>query len=608
MKVYGKQGNSVAIHYVQSEISDVELSDEGEIEIGEQAYVENMKLLAQRTNQSSESNVDTAAIAKGNSTNDNFHFTNNVDASFGNATVPSSFEISLPHEMSELEAFDFLDEHSQVNKRRKTNYKRHYNEISNDTEDVNPQNGINKTINELNEFLSSLKERNDNAIQETFKKELGKSVEEKSSKMDSKVTYGRLRTMLLSKDEDDAIELEEETEENHFEKPNIANLQDSVSTHHYNELKNMGEILKYQDDLEFLAEDDPAIMNTPLFTSKLLNLALTMNNDEEFCRYINRHCAVEVSAWCFSNKDFGNEMILLLQAYLSTKLNLPSKDLPRCFQQFMISLSSCSKLPTEHLIGSRMARMNYNDFLRKTHQTSGQSYSLDLYLKYPDFLSSREAVKEVSGLLDISSETAAFTERLLQVIALLVSRQRCLLEDIRQEMPLFNKLKSYLPEWGANEHLVKSLIMLTNEDKILSLTSIYDKNTLYKSSMDIILMHIDPIKADKIDVIILHLGLSLNIIGGCHDLELDVNQWKHARMCFSRLSANNRDDIAEDQNGFVFNMFYLNFAYMANQLKKPLLESESDFLIKALNSFNKDAKHYNGSIRDKISTALRKLL
>lgn len=608
MKVYGKQSNSVAIYYGQSEISDVELSDEGEIEIGAQADANDMKLLVERTNQSSESHVDTAPLTNGNSTSDNFQFTNDVDASFGNATIPSSVGISFPLDQSELKAFDFLDEHSQVKKRRKTNYKRLYNENFNDTGNFNPQSGINKTIDELHEFLSVLKGRNDNSIQETFKKELRKSVEEKDSKMDSKITYGRLRTMLLGKDEDDAIELEEETEENHLKKPSTSNVQDSISTHHYNELKNMGEILKFQDDLEFLTEDDPAIMDTPLFTFKLLNLALTMNNDEEFCRYINKHCVVEVSNWCFSKKDFGNEMLLLFQGYLSTKLNVPSKDLPRCFEQFIISLSSCSKLPSEHIITSKLARLNYKDFLKGTHQASGRSYSLDLYLKYPDFLSSRQVVKLVSDLLDKSFETAAFTERLLQVSALLVFRQRGLLDDIRQEITLFSKLESYLPEWIANEHLIKSLIILSNEDEILSLASTYDKNKLYKCSMDFILMHIEPMKTDKVDVIILHLGLSLNIIGECHEFELDVDQWKRAQICFSALSGNNRNDIAEGRSGFVFDMFYLNFAYMANQLKKSLLQNERDFLIKALNSFNREAKHYNGSIHDKISTALRKLL
>ncbi|AQZ17691.1 RAD61 (YDR014W) [Zygosaccharomyces parabailii] len=572
MKVYGKRSSSIGIYASHSDHSEVELSDyesEPDFKQGK----------ASKASQEIQNTTVESPKPLGICTEDQLN-------SLSDTKVNSSSSSSVDSSSANLKAFDFLDHTEQLTKRRKTLHQVSTDPIDEDNAtklvDENP---FNKTIDDLNKFISSLKRGDESSIQETFKEELEKSLELKGSGDSGKLTYGHSRTILLSKDEEEGLEADEDELKLSKEQ------KDDSQTYHINELKNMGDILKYQDDLELLMEGSPTKMSRPNFTSNLLSVALTINADEDFCCYVNERQVADMWRWFFSQKDWNDPVLMLMQGFLSTKFHLPADDLPPFFPSFVAALYSNNVLPHSSTVATKIAQLNYKDFLQGTRNRKSQEYALKLCLQYPGLLSSKELVESIvdNFVKKVQSPKSSFP-----VIEHIVSKN-ALVQGVARAPTLFNSLVALLPAYCNDDSLIKCLILLTNE------RAMPQPNLAFKVSMEFVLNHFWPLPIEQTDILILHLGLCLNIIGNSKEMSVDDSQWAQANHAFSKLSHCHEIDC------FLLNMFSLNFAYMTVTLNKQLQSRTKAKLAEKLKSFAEEAQHYNKSIPDKINYVSEKL-
>lgn len=565
MRVYGKRNGSLGFYTSQDNSSQVELSDyESEPET---PY---------------ESNERETEIVADNSTNDVCPMT---DGSKINSSLVSSASSNL----SNLKAFDFLDKAEAPKKRRRIYYEDHLDDIQDEKDSNVNENSLNNTINDLNKFVSSLKNSDETLLQDTFKKELEKSVEDPNSKdPPGKLTYDRSRTILMSKDEEEG--LDEEDEEPRPIEDGVGKDVDDSQTYHINELRNMGDMLQYQDDLELLLEGSPSRMSRIQFVSHLLNIALAMNGDQEFCSYVNKRQARDMWRRTFHQVDLRDGLLLLIQGFLATKFQLPPNELPPFFNEFVRTLCKQRQLPVNGFSGNKIAQLNYNDFLQGSQGRIGQEYALELCVQYPVISLSCSSL--IDQIVQILVESDNLPRGIFPVIEQIASR-RDTVQDSNLVSIISNKLIDLLPNNCYDDHLIKALILFTNEE-------MFEKNNeVFHISMEFVLNHLPPF--GSADILILHLGLSLNVISSEDGiLHLESSLWSKASIILHKLEYN-------DDYSFLLNMFYLNFAYMTVLLEKRLSSRVKTDLISHLENFGEESQNYNRSISNKIKYITDKL-
>ncbi|GAV51599.1 hypothetical protein ZYGR_0AF00700 [Zygosaccharomyces rouxii] len=563
MKVYGKRSGSLRIYAGQDNSSEVELSD----------YESEPETILEDTGR--ETAVDNS--------------TDEACPTTGSSKVNSSFVSSASSNLSNLKAFDFLDNAEAPKKRRRIYHEDHSDDIQ-DRQDFNGyENPLNGTINDLNKFVTSLKSGDETLLHDTFKKELEKSVEDATSKDSSgKLTYDRSRTMLMSKDEEEGLDAEDE--EPKPTKDGERKDEDDSQTYHINELRNMGDMLQYQDDLELLLEGSPSLMSRSQFVSHLLNIALAMSGDQEFCRYVNKRQARDMWKRAFYQMDLHDDVLLLLQGFLATKFQLTPNELPKFFNEFIQTLCKRDRLPVHGLSGNKIAQLNYNDFLHGSQGRTGQEYALELCVQYPVILLS------CSPLVDQIVQTLVESEHLprgiFPVIEQIASNRDCV-QNASLVSVVSNRLIDLLSNYCRDDHLIKSLILFTNEETL-------ERNSeVFHTCMRFVLDHLPP--SGSTDILILHLGLCLNVISGEGGMaHLENSLWLQTQTIFHKLESN-------DDYSFLLNMFYLNFAYMTILLDKRLSTRVKTGLISHLENFAQESQHYNGNLSNKIKYVTDKL-
>ncbi|CCD22749.1 Rad61p NDAI_0A05940 [Naumovozyma dairenensis CBS 421] len=297
------------------------------------------------------------------------------------------------------DAFAFLEIESKGSlKRRKTNYRRskreeNYQESGTSSPAMEDGiNGIYENINDVNEYINSLND--DGSLVEKFVKEhlmvFDTNAKENQALSDksvpgatSKKSYGRLRTILINKNEDEDIEALSETE---LQNRAIATEEKKSTKNndltHFNELKNMGTSLKYRDDLDFLQRKE---MGTIEYISALVNFCITLHTDEDFKKIVMELDIDTIRDWCFESYPEGLqsstlEIIYLLQGYLITTLGVLGKEEETNNQQLQNLLNGLPKLkalPDLSILNKhKMLKLQLNDFIQFTDGTTGYDYSL----------------------------------------------------------------------------------------------------------------------------------------------------------------------------------------------------------------------------------------
>ena len=590
VKVYGKRSSSLVCQFSQPNDSEVELSD---TEDGKQE--DDQRDCATEVTDSTSGGQDELALSN-DTTVETSKLSCDSEDQFSISSVPSS--VQGTHNEDKFKAFDFLDSNTNTKKRR-TNYRRNNSEVCDIPATGFPSIPIDRTVSDLNAFLSSLQPANGEDDLQEHSRELRKSVQESKSKVRGRVMYDRSRTMLYNKEEEEnAIEEGEEKEDTteiSEEDPSSAD----GSTHHYNELKNMGESLKYQDDLGFLTEKSPSKLDTDSFTSRLLNLALTLKQDEDFLLYVDKHCAIDVCSWSLAKKALDHPVTTMLQAFLLAKIDLPQESLPFLSEKLIVALLSADKVPPKSALHSKMTRLNFIDFLKRTDHTTGQVYALELCLKYRNILKSEDISRRVIRLIE-ENKNPQLRVLLHPLADCILTQDTTILQDFTQGSSLLSNLVAALPQECNDEFLIKSLILLSNEHKIITQASKDDKTKIMNCSLDFVLDNVRAEKSDNLDMVILHLGLILNLVDAC-DWQIDASRLELARdMLYKNMNTGNTE--------FMVFMLSLALTHLLHRSGVLLPRDEKNLLTKILKPFDSEAKNCNESIRIKVTTALNYLL
>ncbi|CAI4331235.1 BAQ_1a_G0008940.mRNA.1.CDS.1 [Saccharomyces cerevisiae] len=547
-----------------------------------------------------------------------------------NVRIITSSDTSMAFMKDEkLSAFNFLDGSKASKRKRRRTYQKHDANITSSIEpDVQDEDSITmhnefesikKIYNDINEFILTLPRADDDILNKMLENEMkmDDAVENNSIRTSKDKKYGKFRTILINKNKENEI-MEEEVDH----KANTLSLNNAdnsnaekevlTSTNHYNELKNMGDTIKYQDDIEFLLSNSKSNDNTAVpineYFKKLLNLSLMIINDEEFFQYAKRYFKKEIIKLNFAQFRSDFPELILLQGYLLHKVSESQSDFPSSFDNFSIELSKDDgKMRTKnnkHI--NKLSHLNFEDFLRKTKFKTGLYYSLSLWEMHGNL--SLDIMKRISIL---ASNKDLFSQHVKTFIPLLekliTDSEFCNMYIEQPEMfdSVISNLNNQFKDMLDDDSLIKILILLTNME-VHNYTLWKEADMIFQSSMNTVLESIHPLTDAKVDNILLHLGLCLNICSRENSrLKVDGKLWYDMRTIFVKMIR----DGSDTENRLVQGLFYLNFSFLIKQRKENsnLDSGELNSLLGELEAFKSETSQFNEGISNKIEIALNYL-
>lgn len=495
-----------------------------------------------------------------------------------------------------LDFFSFLED-TPVPKRRKTHSFRKESAKNNEDSSDDYESNINSesfrsTIDGINELLSSIKGAEKGELVLTDKLQDNNNVEQH----EAAGTYGSTRTMLC-REEDESIQgsaSENEEYQGKGEGEPQMREKDDGATHHFNQLKVMGESLKFEDELEFLMSD--ADKNIQSFTSRLLTLSLDILNNDELRAYIMKYQHKDVWNWCFKVSDPHNAVLLYIQAVIATIIPLDDRQnlwYRLDIDDFILPLTS-QKIVIENIEGTKFMQLNYRDLLAKTERRTGLYYALTLWPKCqkPDRELSEIQYSTIINLLKNQTERM---DMLLEVVEVIIPNEFPM-KLSKRCIDLFNILSQMLEQLTENETLIKSLIKLTNNRTIISSLPTKQRVDLLKRSLSYIANAASVFESQSSSrdsgLAILHLGLALNLILDLKDASLQIHYdvlhelKKKYHKILSRIAKFN----------FGENMYLLVFIYVSKIANISLDSVANVDVYQKLHDFSSEVKMYNKSI------------
>ncbi|AGO10180.1 AaceriAAR187Cp [[Ashbya] aceris (nom. inval.)] len=409
--------------------------------------------------------------------------------------------------------------------------------------------------------------------------------------------YGKTRTMLAkAEEESDAEPVAQETEERSA--PG-----DEVLSRHFNELRTMGETLKYSEDLDFILTDE-SMTTGEQRRNNMMRLCLDMMNNEDLCQYIVKYRHREVWEWCFQGTDPKQKVISLLQCFIADKIPLLRHDKRwsmLSLEKFILPLATDEVFPKK-IAGSRLVKLNYQDLLRRLKFTNTCQYALYIWATY---------------MLDRDAVGGA-----VLALAQLISRGRfedwdtacSLLEnniiaaptgsDIEEYAHAFQALARLSKERLANEGVLKCLIKLTNHSTVLAFSADLLPKLVQNLAASVRLHQeklLGSISEAIANLLILQLGLCLNIVSETA-ATASTDEITDFRTVFDSVLANKPTEMS-----FVLQLFLLVYAYSAGAAGVQLTPAEAEFLKSELEAFAIDVSSYNRNIHGRITRVLQTL-
>ncbi|KAJ1545519.1 Rad61p, partial [Saccharomyces cerevisiae] len=547
-----------------------------------------------------------------------------------NVKIITSSDTSMAFMKDEkLSAFNFLDGSKASKRKRRRTYQKHDANITSSIEpDVQDEDSITmhnefesirKIYNDINEFILKLPRADDDILNKMLENEMkmDDAVENNSIRTSKDKKYGKFRTILINKNKENEIMGEEVDQKantlslNNADNSN-AEKEGLTSTNHYNELKNMGDTIKYQDDIEFLLSNSKSNDNTTVpineYFKKLLNLSLMIINDEEFFQYAKRYFKKEIIKLSFAQFRSDFPELILLQGYLLHKVSESQSDFPPSFDNFSIELSKDDgKIRTKknkHI--KKLSHLNFEDFLRKTQFKTGLYYSLSLWEMHGNL--SLDIIKRISILASNKDLFSRHVKTFIPLLEKLITASEfCHMYIEQPEMfdSLISNLNNQFKDMLDDDSLIKILILLTNME-VHNYTLWKEADMIFQSSMNTILESIHPLTDAKVDNILLHLGLCLNICSRENSrLKLDGKLWYDMKTIFVKMIR----DGSDTENRLVQGLFYLNFSFLIKQRKENsnLDPGELNLLLVELEAFKSETSQFNEGISNKIEIALNYL-
>ncbi|CAI5034839.1 CRE_HP_G0104640.mRNA.1.CDS.1 [Saccharomyces cerevisiae] len=547
-----------------------------------------------------------------------------------NVRIITSSDTSMAFMKDEkLSAFNFLDGSKASKRKRRRTYQKHDANITSSIEpDVQDEDSITmhnefesirKIYNDINEFILKLPRADDDILNKMLENEMkmDDAVENNSIRTSKDKKYGKFRTILINKNKENEIMGEEVDQKANTLSLNNADNSSAekeglTSTNHYNELKNMGDTIKYQDDIEFLLSNSKSNDNTTVpineYFKKLLNLSLMIINDEEFFQYAKRYFKKEIIKLSFAQFRSDFPELILLQGYLLHKVSESQSDFPPSFDNFSIELSKDDgKIRTKknkHI--NKLSHLNFEDFLRKTQFKTGLYYSLSLWEMHGNL--SLDIIKRISILASNKDLFSRHVKTFIPLLEKLITDsefRHMYIEQPEMFDSLISNLNNQFKDMLDDDSLIKILILLTNME-VHNYTLWKEADMIFQSSMNTILESIHPLTDAKVDNILLHLGLCLNICSRENSrLKLDGKLWYDMKTIFVKMIR----DGSDTENRLVQGLFYLNFSFLIKQRKENsnLDPGELNLLLVELEAFKSETSQFNEGISNKIEIALNYL-
>ena len=528
----------------------------------------------------------------------------NVGVHSENVTIPASSDNnstlgkgSTEANQDSLSVFDFMSKTiSPKVKRRKTRYTLrrptgYFDEsVSGESGDNIQDRGsekLNDIINNVNEFLDGLQPKNEDPLLHMFEEQAiqggddcSKEDEDSNQQLASASgrVYDKRRTLLIDRKGEEDMEdtiLEEYNEALEDEKREEEKLESSLSPdehrltqgrlYHYNELKNMGQTLSYQEDLDFLMSSVSPNGTVEDFMSTLLAFSSSIDTNEPFKCYLLKNHSLEICQKCLTRMDLDSLPLLLVQSYILNTF-LPQagdsapKKLPKNISTLLLSASRYVESVDTLQKGNKLLRLNYKDFVQRCGKKSGVYYAVNIWCKCFDYFSVSDRCKFFRRSFDIINKSIPHSvqEKLLEFIELMLLDKQCEIEVWNEPLiPLSEDLLALFPQHANNEHLVKCLILLTNKPDIVGSIGA----PLQNSTIGILIHSIctlyskQPKSGRDADVLLLHLGLALNILSETTARLKEVDElWDAMRLTVS-------DGVTT--HDFTCLLLYLCFCYLS---------------------------------------------
>ncbi|CCE65657.1 hypothetical protein TPHA_0M00820 [Tetrapisispora phaffii CBS 4417] len=641
MRGYGKRSSSVILLLTNNEDrSDVEFSDSSDNDETRRLEMNGSKTRlvdgSVDINEFSSNAIASSPLKDKRGSSESIRGPDSSNPTGSNKTRKQDSSIAT----RELDIFDFL-ETKTTHKKRRTNYRKSTtiddtdDSVVNFTSDLSysvDNSEINETIEGLDSFLMSLqKVKKDEVLDQLnimTKEDECAFNELTSTTNSSKKLYDRRRTLLKKQKSDTDSELDEEEDDNEKEK-NERQLSNSLdrkdkksketskilssefnsqeadlsSTQHFLELKHIGGTLRFEDDLEFLTSGSPEKLTKDKFISKLLNFSLAIQTDKDLISYINKHCKNEVYEWCFTKATVRDPIIILLLGVICHEIEIPINE--HNIDSHLTMLSELSKqhdIPEDTTLTQKLVKLNYKDFVNIICPNTGVTYTIKLLEKNTSVLMNQSSCQKITCTL-----LKNYNELQTQDQDLLMKHLQDILSNYKFELNFLqnvvNSLESIFMSANGNTEVLKSLILITNDQEMVKHIKYQTKQNMYNTCSTHIVNHFFSRKGSIIELLLLYNGLLLNIISQTNnDLQLSRETLDNFTKIYNKLN----DETPNESNQFLHDMIYLNFAYLLRQFQDSNLinDTTTSELHSKLKQFNLSVKEYNINLSRKIEQIL----
>ena len=553
----------------------------------------------------------------------------------------------------ELQVFEFLDNSKNIKKRRKTNYYKHVesdfpdpstetakqgngtdeNEDDSDDDVVygsgNMSSSMGKVLENVGNFLRTLEPENEHSLEDLFDEERNNLKQDDDLKEKSNVAqkvYNNRRTFLMrnsTAEEEEQNMVDEYLEEIEIEKssnnskenlsihistPFITKKNDKIRT--VNELKNIGDTLKYQEDYDYLTcnlnHDTP--INDAI--SILAEFIIALKNDNNILKYIRKHHYFDICEWCLQIES-NNDQFLILQGYILNTFykQQTNTNIPKNLSSSLINIARCVKIPTKLRNGSKMQKLTYSDFLKINNGKSGFHYALNIWYSSISTFS----ITQITQILDLliklpyKPDNASILDeskffQLLQSILLIYNNGNS--ENNKKRIVKICGLYELKNSLIDNEDYLKCAILETN-DPVTNMECREETLTdLFNETMNHTLDNQDKTDSVSDNTIMLQLALCLNVIDHYKPVTNEPSP------LLSQLKNTIFQKGSKQFSSMTDNLLHLIFASLliinqglSNHIS-PINEDQRENILESLREFSKMGDDIDDYVKGKINNAI----
>lgn len=442
-------------------------------------------------------------------------------------------------------------------------------------------------------FKAKLDDRHEQVIEKMFEHLHSKDAKNRRE-VPTRRQYGRDRTIIINEDESDGDSAEEAIEDT------------SNTPHDIFELQNIGNTLKYQDDLDFMTGTEN--FTEPQYLSKLLSLALMLQTDKEFRYYVIKYRNDEVWDWCMSRtlKELNHGLCNLLRGYIAIELSVPKSTKMSNIASLIIELSYRNNLPchnTLQKLPSKITQLNYQDFLQNLNFRSCSQLSLELWNKYVVKLYTDNDT--ITRILNLNGSDLAFHDRKLWYKLILDILTALPVKANDFDMVLL--LDEFLRDNLNDECFVKCLILLFNHENHLQGLTVKENQDLVHEILHKIILTLNTtqvvLQEANLELVLLLLGLFLNITAqkffssAIHSIPNDIIAQ------LEEISLN-----LKSSNIMLKGLFYINFIFVKVEHGSSGDLKNLDHIKEVLTTFKSDLQNFKSDIGSKIDFAMNLIM